>query len=337
MAKSAIDSPTDGDSSLSDAEKLLDLLLMHRMSWVQAFLRERELPFSGERQRLRTRLCAYVADGSVTVDDLVGLLEEIEGWGNQHIYLYTLDDTLLRTLENETKVREALGRSRCSKLFNRRLPLVLPDKLTLSSVFWTRQRLRFVWVEKRTWRERLREEDRKDGDMEYDAYRRKESRGLVAFDCDLVAGNAELLIQRLPSGNRYLEQKQRFEKELQQFVDLSHLQEFRISAGIRKIDEAKNIRKRSTQLQTPQGSRIVLTSKSRTEDAYRDPTIRRAREAVGHNAAGRLGNFYWPAHNGQLREIHVKLYAQDQRIGIFGECSQEEVKNVLSSVRAYCS
>ena len=318
-------------------EKLLDMLLVHRLSWVQDFLHRRQLPFSGDRHRLRERITGHVDAGNLTLGDFVGLLEEIEGWGNQHIYLYTMDNALLRTLADEGNVRETLGRSRCAKLFNRRLPLVLPDKLTLSSVFWTPQRLRFVWVEKRTWRERLPDEDRTEGDVEYDAYCRKESRGLVAFDCDLVAGGAELLIQRLPSGNRYFDQKQRFEKELEQFLDLSHLQEFRISAGIRKIDEAKEIRKRSTQLQTPQGSRIVLTSKSRTEDTYRDPTVRKARDAVGRNAAGRLGNFYWPSNNGHPRDIHVKLYAQDQRVGVFGECSQDEVRHVLSGVRAYCS
>jgi len=135
-----------------------------------------------------------------------------------------------------------------------------------------------------------------------------------------------------------LEQKQRFEKELERFMDLSHVQDFRISPAIRKIDEDKAIRKRSTELQTQHGGRIVLSSKSRKADAYRgDPTVRKARKAVGHDAVGRAGNFYWPSNNGDDREIHVKLYAQDQRIGIFGECVEEEIRHVLSSIRGYCN
>ena len=50
-----------------------------------------------------------------------------------------------------------------------------------------------------------------------------------------------------------------------------------------------------------------------------------------------LGNFYWieaPPHLEQF--LHVKLYATDQRVGIFGECSEAEVQYVLSRIRYYC-
>jgi hypothetical protein len=307
------------------------------MDWTRTFLKERQLRFSGDTPKLRARMLGYVASGTITTDDLISLLDEVEGWGNQHVYLYTVAEPLLRDLAVESNVRDALRRRRCARLFNQPLPLVLPDVPTLSLVQWTSARLRFVWVEKRLWRDPVPTENRVEGDLEFDAFRRKESRGIVAFDVDLVTGHAQLLIQRLPRGNRYAEQKKRFENELGYFIDISHLQEFRISPGIRKMDESKEIRKRSTELQTAQGSRIILTSKSRRDDAYRDPTLRKARQAVGSNAAGRLGNFYCPTSNGAADEIHVKLYAQDQRIGIFGECSQAEVMYVLSSVRTYCT
>lgn len=69
------------------------------------------------------------------------------------------------------------------------------------------------------------------------------------------------------------------------------------------------------------------------DDVYKDPTIRRARKALGKSVAGRLDNFYWPI---QGRDIHIKLYAKDHRIGIFGECTAAEVESVLSEVRRYC-
>jgi len=252
-------------------------------------------------------------------------------------YLYKASNTLIRRLAVEVNVREALRRRRCLRLFNGRLPLLLPDEPTLSAVQWTSRRIRFVWVEKRSWRERIPEQDCEEDEIEFDAYQTKEARGVVSFDCNLVSGDAALLIQRLPSGNKYLEQKTKFETELGRFIDTAELDEFRISGGIRRIDETSGIRKRSTEFQTQQGSRIVLTSKSRKLDAYGDPTVRDARRAVGNHAVGRLGNFYFPSSDADAPDTHVKLYAQDQRVGIFGECSEDEVRHVLSTIRSHCN
>lgn len=329
---------TNGEGEIDGiGDRVLDLLFAHRMTWVQRFLRVRQLAFAGDKPTLRSRLASYLQAGTVTANELIGLLDEIEGWGDQHVYMYTASDALLRNISIEANVREMLRRRRCLRLLNNRLPLLLPDAPTLSAIQWTSQRIRFVWIDKRTWRERLPDQDREEAGIEFDAYETKEARGVVSFECDLVSGNAALLIQRLPSGNRYVEQKLRFEQELERFIDIAELAECRISSGIRRIDETPGIRKRSTEFQTLRGSRIGLTSQSRKQDAYGDPTVRSARRAVGHNATGRLGNFYFPSNDPNASDIHVKLYAQDQRIGIFGECSEDEVRHVLSRVRGYCN
>ena len=57
---------------------------------------------------------------------------------------------------------------------------------------------------------------------------------------------------------------------------------------------------------------------------------------MGDSLAGRHGNFYWPMPGEVKREIHIKLYGKDQRVGIFGECSEEEVRYVLRGVRGHC-
>ena len=53
--------------------------------------------------------------------------------------------------------------------------------------------------------------------------------------------------------------------------------------------------------------------------------------------AGLLGNFYWlPARGGLARELHSKLYASDQRVGIFGEHLEKDVRHVLVRIRRHC-
>ncbi|HQU41450.1 MAG TPA: hypothetical protein PK867_01505, partial [Pirellulales bacterium] len=186
---------------------------------------------------------------------------------------------------------------------------------------------------KRMYREPRDDESYVEGDIEYDAYEVKQSRGIISFSCDLVTGLAELLIQRLPSGNDYLAEQRKYIDQLTDFFDVTQLTPDKISGAIKKADQAKAIRKRSSQLMTPLGYQVTYTSRSRKDDVYKDPHIQSARKALGKTVAGRLGNFYWPILG---RDVHVKLYAKDQRIGVFGECTAQEVENVLSEIRGYC-
>ena len=50
-----------------------------------------------------------------------------------------------------------------------------------------------------------------------------------------------------------------------------------------------------------------------------------------------LRNLYWlSVQDKPERELHTKLYASDQRIGIFGEHQERDVRYVLSRIRHYC-
>lgn len=306
------------------------------MGWIQDFLRSRNLPFSGTKDDLRARVLAYLDERAIQPSDLVALLDAVEGWGNQHVYLYKAPDSLIAYLADEKRLKGRLKKLGVDHLLNARMPLLLPDHPTLSAIESNSHGVRFVWIEKRAWRDRLPDQDRQEGDVQFDAYQLKEGRGVVSFSCDLVSGCAALLIGRLPSGTDYKQQKERFEQVLDQILDVDSLTNITVSAAIRRIDESDKVRKRSSTLVTTQGNGAVYTSRSRKEDVYEDPDIRNSRNALGKHTAGRLGNFYWPTAAGD-REIHVKLYAKDQRVGIFGECTREEVEYVLAQIRGYCT
>lgn len=324
-SSAAVDGHTDDDF-------LLEVLFYHKLDWIRRMLKTRGLRQSGTAEMLRDRIVDYLDRGKLATSDLIELLDEVEGWGDQHVYLYSVSKTLIDDFSDEKAFRVRLKENGVSRLFNKRHPLVLPTTATLSEIEWSTNRVRFVWIEKREYRDRIEDEDREEGSIEFDAYKVQRSRGIVSFSCDLVAGTAELMIQRLPSGNNYTAEKLRFEALMGSFMDVSALSLKPVAPAIKKIDSIKEIRKRSCEWATIAGDRVKYTSSSRKADAYKNPAIRKSRKELG-NVAGRLGNYYWPI---QGREIHVTLYAKDQRIGIFGECTQAEVTDVLSEVRGYC-
>jgi len=324
-----------------EVELVLNYLLAHKKVFVQEFLRERGLFSSGTKESLRGRLEGYLGDGRVSGVELVALLDRIEGWGNQHIYLYKSPDQPIESWLIERLARERLSALGLIDLFNRRRPLVLPEETTLSSIVWGPERLRFVWVEKRQWEERVPEEDIEDIerlDMVWRAYRLNTTRGLTTFDWDLVSGHAMLMIQRLPSGAKYDHIRHRFEEELEPIVGLNQFQRVRVSRAIQCVERSGEARRRQLAYETRRGGKASFTSASRLSDAYADPDLQSAGQALGGETAGLLGNFYWYPVEGTLeRELHSKIYAPDQRVGIFGERREREVRYVISRIRYYSS
>jgi hypothetical protein len=315
---------------------LLDLLFKHRMCLIQDLLKDKGKAYSGTRPKLRKRVEGYLGDGAVQAVELVDLLDRITGWGNQHVYLYKGPTSQIERWNTEAKARAALKAHGKEHLFNRRLPLVLPANPVLSSVAWSSGAVRFVWVERRDWREHLPDEDYVDGDIEYTAHRVHRARGLITFDWDLVSGHAALLVQRLPSGENYRDTKTRFEAHLEPFVKISKFTPLYINAAILSLEKSGEVRHRQLEHVTERGGKINFLSRNRISGAFEDPALKKARDALGDKLDGCHGNFFLRMPHQSEREVHIKLYAKDQRLGIFGECSEQEVRHVLCRVRHHC-
>jgi hypothetical protein len=327
---------TEGNIDLTDGDiqLCLDYLLSHKMEYTQEFLREQDLPFSGTKIVLRERINGYIGNGRVVGEILIDLLNKIEGWGNQHIYLYKASSKSINPWLQEESVKKRLDDLGLVDLFNHKRPLILPEKPRLSSIEWTNERVRFVWVEKRQWEERLPEKDIVSGDIVWKAYQIKSSRGLTAFDWDLISGNAMLMIQSLPQGGDYSLIRTRFEKELDLIVGISNFEKVLVSRAIQHIERSGEVRPRQLAYSTRQGGMANFTHSS---DGDMDPDLDRAESALGNDTAGILGNFYWlPVPNALEHEFHCKIYAIDQRVHIFGERQEMEVCFVLSRIRNHC-
>lgn len=324
---------TNVDESLA-----LDLLLDHRSDFVREFLRENNLPVSGTKAELRERLESALHAGTLRVADIIEHLDEIEGWGNQHVYLYSSPEGLLRTWRSESSVKEILRSAKKISLMNAHLPLALPDKTTLSRVAWSPQRVRFVWISTRTWEERIEKDDERDGARIWKAFDERSARGVLAFDWNLLSGDAMLSIERLPSGNDYEDARAALAKELAPFVDLTIFTALEVGRAIQPIEKSSEVLNRSLALRSVRGTKVSFTSKSRKRDAFeRDPDAQRSRESLGDNVSGDTGNFYWKKAGPLEDELHTTLYAKDGRVGIFGQRKEEEVTHVIQRIRHYCA
>ncbi|MBY0458031.1 MAG: hypothetical protein K2V38_11880, partial [Gemmataceae bacterium] len=303
---------------------------------IRGFLKDKGLPASGNRKKVRKRLEDGLDAETISGDDIIDLIDRVEGWGNQHIYLYRSPDELIDRWDTEAKARVRLRAVGQEELLNARRPLLLPPNPQLCSVEWSPRRVCFVWVQRRIWYEHLPDEDYQEDDIEYTARRRHQARGLITFHWDLASGHAALLIQRLPKGNNYKDIRGTFAAVLEPLVRLSKFEPVAISGSIMRLERSGEVRRRSMEMVTARGSRAKFTSGGRRVDAFDDPDLKNARTGLGTKLIGRHGNFSWTMPDDSDRELHVKIYAPDQRLAIFGQCTEDEVRHVLSRVRHHC-
>ena len=325
-------------------DQVLDYLFANTKDPISDFLQSLELPYSGNKEALRERVVTAVRDGVTTQAEIVDLLNQIEGWGNQHVYLYQTSAEQRRPWRTEGRARQRLARIDAGELMNERLPIVLPEEPTLVSVEWSAERVRFVWVEKRAFTKRREDLDHIEGDIEdatepgtiiFKAFEGKVQRAVTTFDWNLANGNAALLIHQLQTGENYVDIRNQYETAIDAAVGIRGFQRIRISRAIQRLVESDETRNRQVEEATEIGGQARLTSGGRADDITDDPGLVGARNGLG-NAVPVMGNFYWLEAEPNLeREVRTKLYATDQRVGIFKQCTETEVRHVLSRIRHF--
>ena len=319
-----------------ELELLLDLIFSHKLDHVRNFLQVRQLPKSGNRGELRERLESALASGRVVPTALVWLLDSIEGFGNQHIYLYQASASLAEQFKSTDKVRSLLTALGVNHFYNHEDPVFLPDVPTLAGVSHDSDYLRVKFVERRTWYEPLEETHERHvehGTVLVKRYKLYQSRGVTMFRLNLHTGHAELMIQRLPSGTKYAAIRDAYKDRLAGIINFDSLAAVTTAGAILRIEQSGEVERRATNFETPAGSRTSYKSRARGADYNNDEAIRRSREALGTDVAGEQGNFYWLPDNTLARRIHTYVYKD--RIAILGECVEQEVDYILSRVRGF--
>jgi len=331
---------------------LIDFLLALKKTHLRDFFRELDMPRSGTKAEMRERLQDALAEERLSYQQIVEFLDSVAPWGKQHVILYDGPRRDLQSWKDRDLLLNHLKQHRVGKYLNARLPLVLPDVLTLSSITHRDAKLRVTAVQKREYTERAPEHDGEksapDGtQIVLRAYAHHVDRTLVTFEWDLVANTAMLQITQL-RGDRFYEQVAReFFDLVSTWLDIENMFTLvDIRGTIRSLHELEErgraeARSHGIQYRSLQGRRLSAHSPSPRDSVLGEDYIDNAMVGVRENGVGHLGNFYWLAGgNGETREtplngdVHVILVADKDRINFPTPNSEDVVRYVLHRVRA---
>ena len=339
------------DYSAEEQESLIDFVLALRKSHIQDFLKQVELPKSGTKQDLRERLQEALDEGALTYEQLVDSLDSVAPWGKQHVFLYHGPRGDVQAWKDPDHTQRLLKHHRLGKFFNARLPLILPEKLTLSSVMYADERLRVTAVEKREYSERTPEHDEeketKSGErIILKAYMHHLTRTLAAFEWDVNANVATLQITQLQEEGDYEKLAEQFCQLVKPWLDIKQFSPVDLHPVIQTLHEIERngqseVRSHGIDYRSLRGTKVSVRSPSPQDSVFGEDYIDNAMDGVRKNGVGHLGNFYWlpavnpgPAINPLNRDVHVIIVGAKSRVNFPTPNAEDVVRYVLQRVRA---
>jgi hypothetical protein len=319
-------------------ETVLSLLQKHKKEYVQGFLKERVLRFSGTWETVADRLRASVAKREITIEELIELLDTVEESGRQHIFLYQAAQEFVDELADESRLRRRLRRIDQEHLLNEPTRIVeLPAQTRLVKVRKTDSFLRIKWIERRTWLEPVKTEE--SGTRVIKEYERMTGRAVILFHLEFRSRLCQFRMTTLEHGSNYRRKLADYQPQTQQLVQWDVLRSIglvRAGLGILQSGEA---RERHGILDVADGVTAHMISPSESTGFKDSKFYQGGFEAADGRVSYRYLNVYWlPRNDSPLtREVRTVIYINRNEVTFPAECREEEVTYVLSRILHFAS
>jgi hypothetical protein len=337
------------NSMVERAERLrLLLTLIERatsISVVRDFLKSRDIPHSASSwEELRTkRIVPAIDDGQLTIADLHALLRRTEGFGRQHIFLFTCRTDRAAAMISEERVRKLLQEKGVSEISNDPIMVDLPDKPTFVDIRFGKAQgaksMMLKEIEKRT-SKKLTSETADDEAMTFTkVYKVEHARAInVARLWD--NGLLEVRIASRDNSTRYRDDLAFFFSRLRPIIARDEFAEISLKTLKKNLwakrEQLQHLVKFSTYtLQDDEGMSLRANAVLSTDDLAESERI--AKSLAVFNADTVLcsdSNIYFKiVENGQtIKEIHVLLNGEDNEFAVTAATTEEEYEYVLHQV-----
>jgi hypothetical protein len=232
------------------------IVLAQGNTFIKELLRSNNIPIGNTKADFAENLNAAIDAGVLTQPAIEVWLSEIEGWGNQHVYLFEPPAVA------RSKIRSAVESSKHAGLLVRSVSYEFPDTLSLSTINLSADHLSITWHRGRGGWERAKAKDfrRDEGpdSFEYRAYRERFDRSVVRFEWRLGDPYSAIMIQLPNEGDEHEQALNQVWQDLKEVGVLPRpLNKIRLSPAFKKLGRNTAATVQSTRLVT-QGGHVEL-------------------------------------------------------------------------------
>jgi hypothetical protein len=322
--------------------------------FIKELLRANDVRLGTNKDDFERNLSEAIASGALRLADVDAWLQGVEGWGNQHVYLYRLSPSLRKEL-TEPKIRQRVSDAGLDDVWGASSVMAFPEEPEVTSISFSDSVLRIVWHESSPGWTRVIERDYRVEEgldtFEFRAWRRIDQRAVTRFEARVDKGLAALFIADPIQGGEHQVALEEAKRVIAQLISLSALerQQVDVSAISRNLDQqsvpsaadaAPKVKTQKSRLAS--GSAYVEFAANSPDRAYwEEDAIRAVRRSVGPQQLGAFqgtgGTFLFQPGSGSLtRPLRVQLYGGGtNRIRLWAQMTTDEVWMILAELSTY--
>jgi hypothetical protein len=291
-----------------------------------------------------------IADGSITYDELKAWVEETEGWGDEHVYLYKVAAPIERMLSDSKYAEERARKAGFETVWNADTSLKFPAARKLTAIQHSEGELTCVWHQDMPFEKRAKEKDFLHDEPDGEQYSYKAWRIAHRRNVTRIVIRPRLAAIFLPSASEpktHTDERASLMKEISGFISMQGWPLYSMGEAIKVLDAAsmrpaaKGLRARHTRLSAKGGGSVEFASD--TDMSYADvEPLREVRGAVSPGKfKGSVGEFHFllPMDGKEKqnapedgRAVKVQLYGDFDRIRLWVRLTRADVWWILRKI-----
>jgi hypothetical protein len=306
-------------------DRVRTIVLLQGNEFIKELLRQNGVRIGATKSDFAKNVAEAIDSEALTQAKIDAWLNEIEGWGNQHIYLLKAPEIDAAALAG------ILTASAQASLVGAPQSFDFPADLELSNILLDEHSLSLVWhLGKEGWDRAKAKDFVKHEDLEhyrYEAYRRRMDRSIVRFEWRFVDPHCAILIHR--------------NKDIDHTVAIAvvwtALQALAIVAAPRPrlslTQAVKSASKekgtKSTRLEAD-GGFVDLVSTLEEGGIDKVAAVRHARHAMNDDEFARAQGIFTLGKAEKLAQaMSVQVYGSEGRIRLWAQCKRDDVHAVI--------
>jgi hypothetical protein len=306
-------------------DKVRAIILSQGNHFIKELLREHSIKIGCTKKEFAKNITGAIEDGTLTREKIEAWLEEIEGWGNQHLYLFKAPTVATEGIDG------LLADSDHKNLVGRGQSFDFPEELTLSSVTRDADSLSLIWhLGKEGWdRAKFKDYVKKIGLDRYrfDAYRQRMDRSVVRFEWRFADKHCAIFIHRSKDIDH--DQVIAIVWEVVQGLGIcekpcDHLS---LSQAVKWASKQKGTKQ--TRLEAD-GGFIELVSTLKDGGIDEVEAVRRVRNAVDDSEFSRAQGMFSVRYDDEDDEpMSVQVFGSQGRLRLWAQCKRDVVYSVI--------
>ena len=303
------------------------IILAQGNTFIKELLRKHNVKIGSTKSDFEKNIFDAIDSGQLTRDMVEAWLLQVEGWGDQHVYLLAppADVTL-------AALRAAIEGSAQANLLTVSVSYDFPDALAMTAVRLDHETLAVDWhLGLGAWERAKSKDHRREIDnevYEFRAWRDRRDRAVVRFEWRFGQPYCCIFTQLPNDGDQHLRTFQQVFANLAALgVMAAPLDRVLLSKAVKTSTQDDGIVAHSTRMSAP-GGYVELASTTPDAGIGDVEAIRRVRQGVQDSDFGSAeGMLSFPRtrHAALSRDVKVTVYGGDGRFRVWVQCLRDDI------------